>query len=169
MPHSSGGGSHGGGSHGGGHHSSSSRGGRGGSSGPRFSSSPFPGARRYRYYRRGRYHYVYSNSKDGKLFHPARLLLGFFYLPFLLPVGGMLISPIQKRFQKYDTRIIVKDEAHVLKDDSGLEAALEAFYDKTHITPAVITVNNENWKSNYSNLEDYAYDRYLAEFNDEMH
>ena len=164
MPHSSGGGSHGGGSHGGSHHSGS----HGGSSRPSISSRPYPGARRYRYYRHGRYHYFYS-SRKGKIFSPARLLLGFVYLPFLIPVGSMLVTPIAKRFQKYDTRIIVKDEANVIKDNSSLENALSDFYKKTHITPAVVTVHNESWQSNYSTLEDYAYDRYLAEFDDEMH
>ena len=166
MPHSSGGGSHGGGSHGGGSHHSSSRG--GGSSRPSISRQPYPGARRYRYYRHGRYHYFYS-SRKGKIFSPARLLLGFVYLPFLIPVGSLLITPIAKRFQKYDTRIIVKDEANVIKDHSSLDNALSGFYQKTHITPAVVTVRNESWQSNYSSLEDYAYDRYLAEFDDEMH
>ncbi len=165
MPHSSGGGSHGGGSHGGSH---SSRGGRGGSSLPRISRTHYPGAHRYRYYRHGTYRYVYS-ARKGKLFHPARLLLGFFYIPFLAGIVPDLISPFAKRMQSYDTQIIIKDEAHVLEADNSLENALSAFYDKTKITPAVITVNNETWQSNYGTLESYAYNRYLAEFDDEMH
>ncbi len=72
MPHSSGGGHHGGGHHGG-HHSSGGRHG-GGSSVPRISQTPYAGARRYRYYRHGRYHYFYT-ARKGKVFSPARLLI----------------------------------------------------------------------------------------------
>ena len=39
---------------------------------------------------------------------------------------------------------------------------------KTGVTPSVVTVYNEKW-SNRTNLEEYAYDRYLMEFDDEMH
>ena len=168
MPHSSGGGSHGGGSHGGSHHSSS-HGGGGRSSRSTTSKTPFPGARRYRYRRFGRYHYYYSAEKNGKVFHPARLLLGFVYLPFLLPLGGVLLSQSRAFFMPKNSTIVIKDEANVLSDDSALEKSLEAFADKTHITPAVITVNNNVWQNSYSSLEKYAYNRYLDEFDDENH
>lgn len=163
MPHSSGGGSHGGGGHSGGSHGGGSR----GSSRPSISSSPYPGARRYRYYRHGRYHYFYT-SRSGRIFHPARLLIGLIYLPFLIPMGLGLASTF-KSHMVVDRNIIIKDEANVLTDEAALNQSLSRFLDKTRITPAVITVNNDEWQGSYSDLEQYAYDRYLSEFDDENH
>ena len=167
MPHSSGGGSHGGGGHsGGGSHGGGSR----GPSPTRISSTPYPGARRFRYRTRfGGYRYFYTTREPGKIFHPARLLIGLFYIPFIAAGVGIIASPIKKSMQKYDRNIVVIDKANVLEDDSRLMSSLNAFSEKTKITPAVITINNEDWQQRYSTLEDYAYDRYLAEFNDEMH
>ncbi len=163
MPHSSGGGSHGGGGHSGGSHGGGSR----GSSRPSISSSPYPGARRYRYYRHGRYHYFYT-SRSGRIFHPARLLIGLIYLPFLIPMSLGLASTF-KSHMVVDRNIIIKDEANVLTDEAALNQSLNRFLDKTRITPAVITVNNDEWQGSYSDLEQYAYERYLSEFNDENH
>lgn len=169
MPRSSGGGSRGGGSRGGGSRSRSHGGRhRSGSSIPPIRLTPYPGARRYRYYRGGRYHYFYT-ARQGKVFSPARLVLGFVYIPFLLPIGASLLASVSQYVVKNDAPIVIKDEANLLEDDSGLENALSEFYEKTNITPAIITVNNESWQNNYSSLEDYAYDRYLIEFTDEMH
>lgn len=171
MPHSSGGGSHHGGSHGGSHHHSRSHhSSRGGSSTiGRISREPYEGAKRYRYRHRGRTEYFYTTREPGKIISKARLLIGIFYIPFLLTIGALEFPVIRKQIQTRDTSIIIKDEANILEEEAELRASLEAFYEKTKITPAVITINNKTWMNHYDNLEDYAYDRYLAEFNDEMH
>ena len=44
-----------------------------------------------------------------------------------------------------------------------------AFYNRTGISPAVITVENSDWQGNYSDLENYAYDLYVNHFADESH
>lgn len=165
MPHSSGGGSHGGGSHGGSHGSHGSHGGR---SGPRISRTHFAGARRYSYYRHGQQRYFYADKNFKPGFSWGRLLLIFFYLPFYF-LGFSMLKPALKILPKnYDHTIIIKDEANVINDEAALKKELERFRDKTGVTPSVVTVHNETW-ANYGRLEEYAYDRYLREFDDEMH
>ena len=164
MPHSSGGGSHGGGSHGG-SHSSGSHGGR---SGPRISKSSFPGGRRYSYYRHGKQRYFYADKNFKPGFKPLRLLIGIVYVPFLFMIFTQIKPALKIVPKNYNHNIVIKDEADVLDDEDDLYRELERFMDKTGVTPSVITVNNEKW-DNYNSLEQYAYDRYLQEFDDEMH
>ncbi|SCW30044.1 hypothetical protein SAMN02910456_00385 [Ruminococcaceae bacterium YRB3002] len=174
MPHSSGGGSHGGGFHGGSH-----GGGGGSAAGGRTSSMPFPGGRRYVYY-----HYltkkpviVYadhdlSKPQDGAylaLFIMA-LVLGFGLIALINIFGNHFPN---KLAMDYDTGILIEDRAEILdnNEEAMLVESLEAFRDETGITPAVITVNNEDWNKQMKGvtLERYAYDLYLEKFNDEKH
>lgn len=168
MPHSSGGCSHGGGSHGG-SHGGGHHGGRSGGSSSRISHSPFAGASRYRYRHHGQYRYFYTNRQPGKLFSKARLLLGIFYIPFLIAIGFMFKQAIGNPFKSYKPTTLIKDDAHVLTETAGLSNALENFYEKSGIPTAVITVYNEEWNRSFVTLEEYAYERYLIEFDDEMH
>ena len=166
MPHSSGGGSH----HGGSHHSSHHRSGHsGGSNRSRISSTPYAGARRFRYRHRGGYRYFYTTRQPGKIFQPARLLIGLFYTPFIFAGVFTIKSAFENMNQSYSREVVIIDSANVLEDETKLRNSLNAFSEKTEITPAVITVNHDEWQNNYSSLEDYAYSRYLAEFPDEMH
>ena len=160
MPHSSGGGSHSGGSHGGSHHS-------GGRSQTTYSRSHFPGSRRFVYYRHGTPHYFYTTKQEPGKFSKSRLFIGLFYIPFLIAIIFMCKEALPKKYSDHEIKII--DEAKVLGDTTELYDTLETFHDKSGITPAVITVNNEDWNRQYSDLESYAYDRYLMEFDDEMH
>ena len=180
MPHSSGGGSHFGGSHGG------SRGGsyggsRGGFGQPcRISKSYFTGATRFRYYRYyyfgraiRRERYVYADEDLRKQWQPTQLLSGILLLPFFALIVYVLWSPVRDLFRDLSPHVMLKDEAHLFREDAGLTEALEAFYEKSGIPAAVITVHNEDWQyphEEYSNqLSKYAYQRYTQEFDDEMH
>lgn len=167
MPHSSGGGSHGGGSHGGHSHHSSSRHGRNRNS-SRISKTNFAGARRYRYRHHGQERYFFSDREPNKIFDWKRLLIGIFYIPFIGASIFMIGGDISASTAKYDTSIMIKDEQNVFEQTESLNDALTGFYAKTEIVPAVITVPFEEWMDDGS-LEDYAYDRYLSEFNDENH
>lgn len=136
----------------------------------RVSKTPFPGASRYRYYHHGSYRYCYSAQDPGKLFRPRRLLLGLFYVPFLAAAFGMILAavlPLVVKTKTFD--VVIKDEAGILDSRYELEGALEAFRDKTGVTPAVITVRNETWQKRFDGLESYAYNRYVSEFSDELH
>lgn len=166
MPHSSGGGSHGGGFHGG-------SAGHGGSSGPRTSRHYYPGARTFVYYRHGIPMYIYS---DADLRHQNsrknRRLTSLVLLPFVMILVFLLIvtmGPPTKLSggEMYPVEII--DNIGVLKNNiPELEKALNDFKDTTGITPAVLTVYNEDWTSKY-NLTDYAYNAYIDRYSDEMH
>lgn len=58
---------------------------------------------------------------------------------------------------------------NVLGNTAELRNSLVAFYNRTGISPAVITVENSDWQGVYSDLENYAYDLYVNHFADESH
>ena len=163
MPNSSGGGSHGGGAH------SSPHGGSSGRSGVKISRTRFPGSRRYVTYHKGEQRYFYANKNYDPKYDFKRLLIGIIYLPFLL----FIILSVKKSFPKvpkdYKHNIVITDEADVIADEWALHDSLEAFMNKTGVTPSVVSVYDDDWQESYQNLESYAYDRYLQEFGDEMH
>lgn len=170
MPHSSGGG---GGSFGGGGGSSFSSGSDSGGSSAHTSNTYFEGADKYVYYHNGTPHYIYSDRDPSKGASKWRFLVLLFYIPFLVFIIPM-ISDSWHRPGKLDTDcdtgIVVEDNAGVIKDTTELEAAMEGFFDQTGITPALVTVNNEDWQvEEYESLEDYAYTCYLDHFSDERH
>lgn len=169
MPHSGGGGSHGGGSHSSGGSHSHSSGGSGGSSRYRTSSSYFPGARTYVYYRNRSPVFVYSNG-NLKQASIVRYLLLLFYLPFIFAILSMLITSVHLPKKLHGTEgydIVIEDNAGILKSTNDLHTKMQEFKDKTGVTPAVITVNNEDWQTYYSSMEQYAYDLYVNRFEDE--
>ena len=185
MPHSSGGGS---GSHGGGgssYHGGSSGGGSffGGGGGffggddygngyydgrpPKLSKGYYAGAKRFRYRWRGQDRYFYSMYNTGKEFRPLR---GLILLPLILACLAFMFWPQLVSLKKYDRNILIQDNAGVLENSSRLRDAMQAFSDKTKITPAVITLYNEDWQHfGVSSLQDYAYSQYLMHFQDEKH
>ena len=174
MPHSSGGGSHSGGSH---HSSHSSSRGSGGSSRPahRSGNKPFAGSTRYLYYKKGQPVFVYSNydivNGQASLASKISSLVFTFLILFFFAAIVIVISysPPKKLETDYDTTIYIQDNINVLDDTAALEASLTAFRDKTGITPAVLTITNEDWNTNYNTLENYAFDAYINNWEDEKH
>lgn len=171
MPHSSGGGSHGGGSHGG---SSSHSSGGGGGRARRTSNSYFVGARRYVYYRNNQPKYVYADYDITEKKSPLRYLVLLFYVPFIFGIAAALFDTainVPKKLVNADSNIVIEDRIDVLDDmqEIALKNTLKEFYDKTGVTPAVITVYNEDWYDKYSNLTNYAFDLYVNKFVDEKH
>lgn len=169
MPHSSGGGSHGGGSHGGSHHSS--HGGSGGSS-RSVKTHYFPGATRYVYYRDHRPKYIYANYDITQKRSKLRYALLLFYVPFFFAILSLFLTAIhhpKKMTMDYNTEIVIEDSIAILEDEAGLKESLQTFRDVTGITPAVMTVYNEDWQGNYTSLENYAFDLYVNAFSDEKH
>lgn len=170
MPHSSGGGSHGGGSHGGSHHSSS----RGGSGNyGRVGSKPFTGAKRYYYYKNHRPVYVYANYDITEQPKKSRFWNLLFFAPFLL-IGLVAIisafgAPSRLDVDYSDTNIYIVDNAQVIESQSQLRNMCQEFFEKTGITPAIVTMYNDDWEDYYYDLEDYAYDFYVDSFEDEKH
>ena len=167
MPHSSGGGSSGGG-----FHSSSS------SSSPstRYSNRPFPGAMCYVYYDSAfRPRTIYTNVDPTK---QKRNRVGLYIgLAAFLLVPGAII-PIagfhnpQKIATDYSTTMYVRDDLNVISEseETTLRATFQEFLDLSGVSPSVVTIQTSTWKNgHYASLTDYAYDKYLAMFNDESH
>ena len=168
MPHSSGGG---GGSFGGGGGSFGGGSSGSGGSSSRVSRTYFPGATRYVYYDGGAPHYIYSNNDPGKNAGKWRYLFLLFYIPFfavIWPLMADIRHAPAKLEMDYDARVVIEADASIMGDIMELAGALEDFRDETGITPALVTVNNEEWEGRTS-LEDYAYDYYVKRFSDEKH
>lgn len=173
MAHSSGGGSHGGGFHSSGSHSSSHSSGSG-SYGQPISSRYYAGATRYVWYgNNGTCHSLY---KQGKREKPRRgglifeiVIISLILLPIfavLLLTGFFFPRPLNTA--DYDTNIVIEDEAGLLTDGS-LTPALEAFREKTGVTPGVKTLMEGKWKAHFSDLETYALSEYMRLYDDEKH
>lgn len=172
MPHSGGGGSHSGGSHGG--HSGGSG---SGYSGAVIRSHPFKGAKRYVYYADNKCNYLYSDTditkiKTNKMSLVLMILFMLFFAatPLYIVFSDVYNHPhaIQMPAQK---EIRIEDTIGILSSEEKSEMVLlmTAFREKTGVVPAFVAVHDSEWNSNYSNLEDYAYDKYLEIFPDEKH
>lgn len=180
MPHSSGGGSHhsGGGSHhsGGSHRSS---GGSGGSSSPTIRRSYSPTSRyRYVYYHNRRPRYVYSDrlitEKDYGFKAIFNNIIVFIFLIPFVAIGLFAIALAFNHPKKiddslYNNTIVIEDNLRVLKDYDKVYDAFEDFQAETGITPALITVSNDDWREDYDSLTNYAFDLYINHFGDEKH
>ncbi len=172
MPHSSGGGSHGGGSHGGSH---------GGSSSTSHATKYFPGAHHYVYYKNGKAHHFYNKEpitpesieKKRKSFRIIAVILALFYSVALVGIisAGAFGKAHVPNTHYSDKDIEICDKLGLFDEDEeeDLYDALEEFQDMTGVTPYVLTIDNSEWKKRYSKLENYAYDKYLELFDDEMH
>ena len=140
MPHSSGGGSHSGGSHSSsGSHSSHSSSGGGSSGG---------------------YH---SNRRTSDKPFPGSKM----YLYYQDRKPRFIYSNYDLKNKKPD--FVIEDNLDIFENEKNLKRSMKAFYEETGIVPAVITVKNEDWNKEYSSLEKYAYDEYVARFPDEAH
>ena len=172
MPHSSGGGSHGGGSHSGSGFSSSSSSSSGESSARHVRTTSFPGARRYVYYHNYQPVYVYADydirktTATGKFFS---ILGSAVMLLFGILLLAMCYEKPQKMAADPSYSCVIKDSAYVIDTPNKVQNAIERFYNKTGIPVEIMTVNNEDWQNDYSDLEDFAYDTYVSEFDDEKH
>lgn len=190
MPHSSGGGSHSGGGSSGGSSFSSGGGSHSGYSGDSYkktysdngksskiSSKPFSKARVFVYTQNGETRHIYANeditSNDIKADGVASVtccvaafIMMLCVLIALVNTAFIFQRPIRS-IRSYDIKI--EDRAEILGETDELMSALEAFKKKTGVTPAIITVNNEDWEDYYGSLYNYAYELYVRNFDDETH
>lgn len=174
MPHSSGGGSHGGGLHGGSHGNH----GRGYASHV-FASRTSRATYCYVHYRHSKPTYVYSDLSPEQLKKSVGSLATsiascVFFIPLILFFGYFFVEGIlraQPLKMNYDTTIIIDDQIGVIDNEEELRMTLTQFRDNTGITPAIITVNNDEWNTDehHPDLQSYAYDTYVSIFEDEKH
>lgn len=174
MPHSSGGGSSHSGSHSGSHSSSG-----GSSSNPKFGNSYYPGAHRYVYYvnRRPRYYfsdepYTLQTAESEK---KSKIALGSIFSAFgVLALIFVFFTHVHfptKVNTDYNTEIIIQDTIDVLSDveEAELRIAFNNFLDQTGITPAFLSIDDDEWEIYADNLTVYAYKTYVDMFPDEKH
>ena len=64
---------------------------------------------------------------------------------------------------------VVSDEAGIIGNDQSLTATLDEYLDLTGICPVVYTVYEEEWKSEYDNLQTYTLHKYADNFTDMQH
>ena len=163
MPHSSGGGSHGGGSHGGSH---------GGSGGPRISTHYFAGARHYRKHHvsTGEDEYIYASSMPKRTGLSSIIFIIVFAVFFLgFGFAGVISDRPNKLKIDYWDNAAIHDDLDFLKYKDSLLATMEEFQEITGICPVIYTTFNEAWQDDYADLESYAYDVYVNNFEDESH
>lgn len=176
MPHSSGGGSHSSGSHGG-SHSSSSRSGGFSDRSIRTSHIYFPGAYRYVRYHNGGMDYVYSNDSHLNKSDRSRLssfLLLLFYVPFIITgifMGTHAVHEPQKMSVPYAPSVEIVDNTYdVSREEQALiKRSASSLYEATGVPICVVFDRNTVWKTNYTSLENYAYDLYVNKYADEDH
>ncbi len=170
MPHSSGGGSHGGGSFSSSSSSSSSS--SGSSSYRHIKNTNFEGAVKYVYYENYHPVYVYADYDIRKQTEKGKVL-SIIGSAVTLLFGILLLAICYEKPQKMDTdpsySCEIVDAAGVIDDTDMVQSAIDDFYDVTGIPVEILTVNNEDWQDDYSDLEGYAYDVYVSEFDDEEH
>ena len=153
MPHSSGGGSHGGGHHGGSHYSGGHHSSSGGRAYPSISRRPFVGAHRFVYYRGGRPRYFYSSSPVPPKPNFTSYLILLFYIPFIFAIIGIAKGAVhipKKIDHSCDkSGVVIEDTIDVLGDTDELEVQFEEFYEKTGISPCIVTISNDVWHESY--------------------
>lgn len=181
MPHSGGGGSHSGG--GGGGHS-----GGGGGSSVRVSSQPFSGSHTYVVYdKSGSSRLVYTNTRNyhaevtkGSCISSVILFALFFALPGVIALIIGLVSAISsfhiglsktKYPSTLDDTVYIFDNFDYISDseEQALIDSLTEFRDNTGVIPAVEFTNDSYWQSNYTDMENFAYNEYVNAFADEYH
>ena len=159
-------------------HSHSSGGSRSGGARTVCSKTPKKGCNQYKYYdRHGKTHYIWCNydvtqKPKGSIFIKIFILL--FYLPPMIIVtlamsnAFDLANPISKELNPH-SQIIIEDRINVIENKETVIKSLYAFYEKTGVTPAVITVSHDEWNPYYSSLMQYALELYYSSFDDEYH
>ncbi len=99
------------------------------------------------------------------------IIFSAFMIPalFALIYGTKQSVNVPKKLTYFEDRdkrpeYVIEDDLDVLEDEKALKKSMKEFYETTGIVPAVITVENSEWKADYSNMEQYAYDQYVNRF-----
>ena len=137
---------------------------------PRVSEKNFTGADRYVYYRDNTPHYVYTNYKPETYSPNYRRLWKFVPFLIILLIGFyQVFQPVNRLDRRYDHEIYIEDALGEVNDEAALRTAMQAFYEETGITPAVVMVHDSEWSEHYTELENLAFEMYVNTFGDECH
>ncbi|MCQ2558530.1 MAG: DUF2185 domain-containing protein [Oscillospiraceae bacterium] len=147
---------------------------------PKVSRTAFTGARKYVRTRNNVTQVIYADRDPSTYTGGAGVslmetLTTLFLWGVAIIFGILVIAivmsciPEHKITAEYDRQIRIEDRADVLDNTGELMQSLQHFQDLTGITPAVVTVFDQDWQDQYSFLENYAYDLYVDSFSDEYH
>lgn len=184
MPHSGGGGSHSGGSS----YSGGSSGGSGGSAKSyRHSSTPFTGGRAFVVYRGASEPKVvytdepnYSEETTKAQYIRSVVFAVLAGIPGIVMIVlglGLMFSSFSFGYKKtivpdhVDQSIFIQDDYGYLTDREldHLDQSLTAFRDHTGIIPAIEFTEDAAWEQDYDDMESFAYNEYICNFDDEYH
>lgn len=135
------------------------------------SEAPFPGARKFRYYRDGERKYIYSNTDLTKRKDPKpRWFLIFFYIPFIFgllqtvkdnPIALDVVAPLSSN-SSY-SEVLIDDRQEILSenDKEQVMSVMRQFKDVTGVDIQFWTIPPTDWIHNgaFSNYALYAYSR----------
>lgn len=139
----------------------------------------FPNSTRYRYYdKHNNPQYVYCNydpsvkpkSSGAQTVYSIVILL--FYVPFVIAIGSLLFQSIhipKPISTNPHSQIIIEDNLNIIKDKNTLIKELTEFYNATGVTPAVLTVPQDDYYRKYGSMSDFNIEEYYRLFSDEYH
>ena len=78
-------------------------------------------------------------------------------------------TPLKLNSSSVYTSPVVYDDAGIIEDDEALTGVVEDFCSQTGVIAVVYTVNEEDWKKSYNDLDSYAVQKYADNFHDQMH
>lgn len=137
-------------------------------------TTPFPGARKFVYYRKGQPNYVYSNIDLRELPDPKpRYILGLFYIPFVAAfgsfIGSAIHTPLEPMTEVSTAAITLRDDANYFsaQEEEKLLTSITEFSQETGIVTQFVTVEWAEWKTKTRNFSEYALTKYYVDFSDE--
>ena len=140
------------------------------------SDRPFPGARRFRYYRNGEKKYVYSNTDlTKKNDQKPRWFLILFYIPFIFglfqavkenPVVLDIIPPLNSNSSYSETLIDDRQEILSEYDKEQMLKTMRQFKETTGVSIQLWTIPPMDWEHNGA-FRNYVLPAYSRAFDDE--
>lgn len=140
------------------------------------SDNPFPGARKFRYYRDGERKYIYSNTDLTKRKDPKpRWFLIFFYIPFIFgliqavkdnPIVLDVVAPLSSN-SSY-SEVLIDDRQEILSenDKEQVMSVMRRFKGVTGVNIQLWTIPPMDWEHNGA-FRNYVLPAYSRAFDDE--
>ncbi len=95
------------------------------------------------------------------------LFFGMIFSMFIPGIVKNIPRKLRENYTRPETRIF--DNVGIIDNDAEVESVFEDFNDLTGICPVIYTMYVEDYKGSFSSLENFAYHKYLDEFDDERH
>ena len=118
--------------------------------------------------RKKKYIYSYDNPAEPNPVSPSVRILWIGVVIFMIYLfGTMLFFP--RDTLNRNSRILIDDQMQVISNEERLRKTMNRFYEETTVTPAVITVSEEQWQQTHDDFPQFALQQYNDHFEDEFH